>query len=171
MTEILEPGDYFGLGFLDYHVCGVVALTDAAIDRLPRARAAQLAAIDADLKMRDGVETRREFTHRRETVIASASKALPPRLAAFLCVVARFNGYEGRDPLIVGDEMTGPVPFVCNYLATDVEELGMALKQLSDLGAIEFLPPRGVRICDLDFLEYIAHCEEPAPDRVVGPVS
>lgn len=160
--EVLTAGDYFSLGFLDYHVCSAVARTDGAIECLPRARAAQLLELDPDLRARDGVETRREFTHRRETVKATASKALPQRLAAFLLVMARFNADEGRDPLIVNDEMTGPVPVVCTYLATDVDALGSALKQLSDLGAIELLPPRGVRICDLDFLAYIARCQEPA---------
>jgi len=166
--EILTAGDYFSLGFLDYHVCGAVARTDASVERLPRARAAQLAERDADLRVRDGVETRREFTHRRETVLAAASTALPQRLAAFLLVMARFNAYEGRDPLIVNDEMTGPVSVVCTYLATDVDAMGSALKQLSDLGAIELLPSHGVRICDLDFLAYIARCHEPASPGEAG---
>ena len=166
--EVLTAGDYFSLGFLDFHVCSAVARTDAAIERLPRARATQLAELDPDLRARDGVETRREFAHRRETVTASASKALPQRLAAFLLVMARFNADEGRDPLIVNDEMTGPVPVVCTYLATDVDALGSALKQLSDLGAIELVPPRGVQIRDLDFLAYIARCQEPASDGAVA---
>jgi CRP-like cAMP-binding protein len=160
--EILTAGDYFGLGFLDYHVCSAVARTDAAIECLPRALAAQLVDLDPEINARDGAETQREFTHRRETVIASASQALPQRLAAFLLVLARLNADEGRDPSIVHDEMTGPVPVVCTYLATDADALGSALKQLSDLGAIELLPPRGVRICDLDYLGYIARCQEPA---------
>ena len=143
-------------------VCSAVARTDAAIECLPRARAAQLMELDPDINARDGAETQREFTHRRETVIASASQALPQRLAAFLLLLARFNADEGRDPSIVHDEMTGPVPVVCTYLATDADALGSALKQLSDLGAIELLPPRGVRICDFDFLAYIAGCREPA---------
>ena len=168
--ETLQAGEYFSLGFLDYHVCSAVAGTDAAIECLPRGRAAQLAELDPDLKARDGVETQREFTHRRETVTASASKALPQRLAPCLLVVARLNADEGRDPLIVNDEMTGPVPVVCTYLATDVDSLGNALKQLSDLGAIELLPPRGVRICDLDFLAYIARCQEPASHDQAGRV-
>ena len=161
--ETLQAGEYFSLGFLDYHVCSAVAGTDAAIERLPRARAAHLAEVEPDLKARDGVEMQREFTHRRETIIAAATQALPQRVAAFLLVVERFNTYEGRDPLIVSDDMTGPVPVVCDYLATDADALGAALKQLSDLGAIEFLPPRGVRICDLDFLADFADCrQEPA---------
>ena len=65
--------------------------------------------------------------------------------------------------------MTGPVPVVCTYLAPDPEALGHALKQLSDLGAIELLPPRGVRICDLDFLAYIARCQEPSADAGAEP--
>ena len=160
--EVLAAGDYFSVGFLGYHVCSAIARTNATIECLPRARTAELAEIDPELKVRDGVETQREFAHRREIIIASASQALPQRLAAFLMVIARFNAYEGRDPLIVSDEMTGPVPVVCNYLATDAEALGSALKQLSDLGAIEHQQPRGVRICDLDFLAYIARCQEPA---------
>mgnify|MGYP001817917059 FL=1 len=166
--EVLTAGDYFSLGFLDYHACSAVARTECVIECLPRARAAQLAELDPDLRSRDGVETQREFTHRRETVMASASKALPQRLAAFLLVMARFNADEGRDPLIVNDEMTGPVPVVCTYLATDVDAFRSALKQLSDLGAIELLPPRGVRICDLDFLAYIARCQEPASHDGAG---
>jgi CRP-like cAMP-binding protein len=166
--EILQAGEYFSLGFLDYHVCSAVARTDAAIERRPRDRAAHLAEVDPDFKARDGVEIQREFTRRRETIISAATQALPQRLAAFLLVLERFNTYEGRDRLIVSDDMTGPVPVVCDYLATDADAIGGALKQLSDLGAIEFLPSRGVRICDLDFLACIANCQEPASDAEAG---
>lgn len=162
-VEILEAGSYFDLGFLTYHVCGAIALDSASIERLPRALAPRLAEIDPDLKSRDAIETQREFLHRRETVISSASQALTQRLAAFLSAVAQFNAYEGRHSLIISDDLTGPVSVVADYLGTDVDALGSALKQLSDLGAIECLPSRELQICDLDFLEYIANGEEGMP--------
>ena len=45
---------------------------------------------------------------------------------------------------------------VADYLATDIAALRQAMRQLRDLGAIEFAPPHGLRIRDLEFLEYIA---------------
>jgi CRP-like cAMP-binding protein len=153
-VERLGSGDYFGLGFLAHYAFAAIAVTDARLQRLPRAAAKPLAEIDARLRERDAIENQREFAHRREMMIAAGSQPLPQRLATFLGVLSRFNAHEGREPLMISDDIAGRV--VADYLATDIAALGQALRQLSDLGAIELVPPHGLRIRDLDFLEYIA---------------
>lgn len=152
--ERLGPGQYFGLGFLKHHACAALAISDSSVQRLPRSAAPAIAEIDANFRQRDAIENQREFTHRREMMIASGAQPLPQRLATFLSVTSRFNAYEGRDPQLISDDVTGLV--VADYLATDVEALSKALRQLGDLGAIEFDPPHGLRIRDLDFLEFIS---------------
>lgn len=154
VIELLDAGKYFGLGFLDHHVCGATAVTDAAVQAIAMPAARHIFKADPEIKKREALETQREFIHRRETLTASASQALPQRLAAFLAFISRFNTYEGRDPMIISDDTTCRV--VAEYLKTDIEALSKALKQLSDLGAVEIAPPADLRIRDLDFLEYIA---------------
>ena len=158
IVELLGAGNYFGLGFLDHYVCGAVTATDVTLQPISMSAAPRFAEMDLGLRQRITLETHREFDHRRETLTASASKALPQRLAAFLAFISRFNSYEGRDPLIISDDMTCGV--VAGYLSTDIETLGRALKQLGDLRAVEIAPPGDLRIRDLDFLEYIAGSEE-----------
>jgi CRP/FNR family transcriptional regulator len=153
-VERLRAGDYFGLGFLKYYACAAIAVTEARIQTLPREAAKSLAEIDPRLPQRDAIETQREFAHRREMMIAAGSQPLPQRLATFLGILSRFNAYEGRDPLMISEDVAGLV--VAVYLATDIAALRQAMRQLSDLGAIEFAPPHGLRIRDLEFLEYIA---------------
>jgi CRP/FNR family transcriptional regulator len=153
-VERLGAGEYFGLGFLPQYAYAAIAVTDARIQKLPRTVAKSLAEIDARLRQRDAIETKREFAHRRAMMIAAGAQPLPQRLATFLGVISRFNAYEGRDPLVISNDVTGLV--VADYLAIDVAALGQALRQLSDLGAIELAPPNGLRIRDLGFLEFIA---------------
>ncbi len=153
--ERLGPGDYFGLGFLKSHACAAIAVKDSRVQQLPRTAGPALFEIDAKYRERDAIETQREFTHHREMTLACRLQPLPQRLAAFLSVISGFNAYEGRDPLLIREDLTGLV--VANYLATDINALGQALKQLSDLGAVELEPPHGLRIRDLGFLDYIAN--------------
>lgn len=156
--ELVGAGDYIGLGFLGHHVAGALATMDTTLQVLPSAAAPGVAGIDATLKMREAVETRREFAHRRESLTAATTQPLVQRLAAFLSYLSRFNSYEGRDPLLIGDEITCQV--VSDYLGAEIEALAQALKQLCDLGAIEILEERGLRIRDTEFLDYIAGCKE-----------
>lgn len=156
--ELLGAGEYFGLGFLGHHIAGAIAVTDATLQVLPNAAAAGIARIDATLKLREAVETRREFVHRRESLTAAATQPLVQRLAAFLSYLSRCNSYEGRDPLVIGDEITCQV--VSDYLGAEIEALAQALKQLCDLGAVEILEESGLRIRDPEFLDYIAGCKE-----------
>ena len=158
IIELLGAGTYFGLGFLDHHVCGATAASDAVVQAIDSANTRHVVEIDPVLKKREALETQREFIHRRETLTASASQALPQRLAAFLAFISRFNTCEGRDPLVISDDITCRT--VAEYLKTEIKELSQALKQLSDLGAVELVPRAGLRIRDLDFLEYIAGTED-----------
>lgn len=162
IIELLGAGMHFGLGFLDHHVCGATAVTGAVVQTIATANMRHVVEIDPELKKREALETEREFIHRRETLTASASQALPQRLAAFLAFISRFNTYEGRDPLVISDDITCRT--VAEYLKTEIKELSKALKQLSDLGAVDVTPPNDLRIRDLDFLEYIAGTE----DRVLA---
>ena len=152
--ELLGPGDYFAIGFLGYHVGAATAVMNSLIHQLPRSAAPTLSEMDPNFAARDAVETQREFAHRREMMVASASsQPLCSRVAAFLGVLSRFNAYEGRDPLLLSNDVTGPV--VAAYFDTEVVALEEALNQLQDLGAIEFAPPDGLRIRDLELLERI----------------
>ena len=160
-VERLGPGNYFGLGFLTHYASAALAVTDSVIQTLPRSAAKVLVETDAKFRQRDAIDNQREFTHRREMMIAAGSQPLPQRLATFLGVISQYNTYEGRDPLIINDDMTGLV--VADYLATDVEALELALKQLSDLGAIEFSTPHGLRIRDQGFLQFVADAPTATP--------
>lgn len=153
--ERLGPGDYFGLGFLKRHACAAIAALDSSIHQLPRSAGPALSKIDAKYRERDAIEIRREFTHQREMAVACGSQPLSQRLAAFLSVISGLNTYEGRDPMLITDDLRGSV--VADYLATDINAIGQALKQLSELGAVELAPTHGLRICDLGFLDYIAN--------------
>jgi CRP/FNR family transcriptional regulator, anaerobic regulatory protein len=76
------------------------------------------------------------------------------RLAAFLVVLSRRNGVEGRDPLLIDEFLDCAV--VADYLALSADSLALAIVQLGKRGLVQATPNRGLRINDVETLQSLA---------------
>jgi len=152
--EHVETNGVFGLGYLDYHLYDAVALTDCAVSFWPRNAFGSLSDQVPGLEARQADAVEREFLHLRSSIVAAPADRPVSRLAAFLSVVSRMNGAEGRDPNVIDETMQGEV--VADYLHMDLETLGQALVELERRGLVQLEPPRGLRIIDPEGLDRFA---------------
>lgn len=76
------------------------------------------------------------------------------RAAAFLIVVSRNNGYEGRDPLVVFDDVRGGA--VAQFLNVDLELLAHALVEMQRRGLVSAMEDGNLHIDDLTALDHLS---------------
>ena len=107
--EIIEfafPGDIIGLGYLPTHVStakaivetGVCVITDADLDR----------ALTNDNRLFFKLEEagEREFDYLKNRSVNADPRSPIHRVANFLLALVSINVSEGREPLIVGDDVS-----------------------------------------------------------------
>ncbi len=84
---------------------------------------------------------------------AAFSKVLE-RTAAFFVVVSRNNGYEGRDPLIVTDDVSCGT--VSDFLGVDLDVLGRALLEMQRRGLVSPCEDGNLRLDDLAAIDRLS---------------
>jgi CRP/FNR family transcriptional regulator len=152
IVEFAFPGDLVGLGCLEYHVAGAQATMETSLSSLPRATYDPLLEKSPADKSRLAAAIEREVAFLKERQGRARPKPLA-RASALFVTLSRLNGYEGRDPAIITDELTCGV--VASYLDMSVDELALCLKELEARDLIE-AAPKGLRLKDCDALELLA---------------
>lgn len=152
--ERLGPGQMFGVGFLDHYIANAVVVEPSCISCWRREDLTPSFRDAPTMREREAVETTREFEHRKALVLSSRSKEVSRRIAGFLCLAARFNARDGRDPYLI-DEALDPSA-LASLLQIDVDTLGRGLVALERLGLIVPEGRCSVRICDLAALSAFA---------------
>jgi CRP/FNR family transcriptional regulator, anaerobic regulatory protein len=153
LVEELGPEQVFGLGFLDTYIYDAVALVETSVSCWSKAALSFLEELDPLVLQRQGLETEREFVHRREALTAGAPLGALRRLAGFLCVASRVNATDGRDPLVIDESVD--CASVASFLRIDVDELGQALVALQKKGLVAFDPPHGLRLHNIEALQLL----------------
>lgn len=81
-------------------------------------------------------------------------QALLERTAAFFVVVSRNNAYEGRDPLVVTDDLRCGV--VSSFLGVDIDAMGRALRELERRGWVSTDAEGRLHLDDLAALDQLS---------------
>ncbi len=81
-------------------------------------------------------------------------RSIVERTAAFLIVVSRNNGYEGRDPSLITDDLRCGT--VADMLGFDIDVLGLALRDLHERGLVDCDEKGGLRLKDIQALDRVS---------------
>ena len=76
------------------------------------------------------------------------------RTAAFFVVVSRNNGYEGRDPLVVTDDVHSGA--VSDFLGLELDVLGRALLEMQRRGMVSPCDDGNLRLDDLQAIDRLS---------------
>ena len=153
VIEFAFPGDIIGLGRMPSHVStaramvetDVCAITDVDLDR----------ALTNDsrlfFKLAEAVDCEFDYLKSRSL----NADLLPPirRLANFLLAIASINVSEGREALIVTDDVSSG--YVAEQLQMSIDTLAMELMRLRQSGLLD-VSDKGLRILDTAALETLA---------------
>ena len=85
---------------------------------------------------------------------AEAFRSVLERTAALLVVLSRNNGYEGRDPLIVTDDMSSGT--VSTLLGIELDTLARALLEMQRRGMVAPGHDGALRLTDLDAIDRLS---------------
>ena len=154
--EIIEfafPGDVIGFGHLEAHISTAQAMVETVVSTVTSYDFEQLLGADDHLAVRLSAATDREFDFLRERAIESGKGKPVERLASFLTALSHMSANEGRDPMIVTDEVSSGV--VAERLDMSIDALGHALRELESRGMVR-PTPKGLRISNLSGLEQLA---------------
>jgi len=154
--EIIEfafPGDIIGLGHLETHITTAQAMVDTVVSIVPASEFEHALDIDGELAARLAAAGDREFDYLRKRAIDSGKGKPVERLAAYLSVLSHISAEEGRDPLVVSDELASGT--VAEQLDMSIDGLSYALCELERLGIVR-ASSEGLRISDLNGLENLA---------------
>ncbi len=81
-------------------------------------------------------------------------RSIVERTAAFLIVVSRNNGYEGRDPSLITDDLACGT--VADMLGFDIDVLGLALRDLQERGLVACEGENNLRLKDIEALDRVS---------------
>lgn len=151
LLDIIHPGDFVGLGYLDRHACHARAERPTVVTCLSDHLVAALAGANAAFASRIDDAQRAEMEIVRSRATRPGRRRPLIRAAAFLLVTSANNVSEGRDPSVISDELQCGT--VARYLDLELGQLGEALRQLADLGIVAAGPGHALRIIDLPALE------------------
>ena len=150
--DLAQPGDFVGLGFIEYHSSSAYAMSDCVVRSYSPSEFAQLADFNPALREQEAAAIAREFDVRKAECLAEASKkSTAQRLAGYLLVVARMNTMEGREPNVV------PATINCGFLTSlfdvSLEDLAAATKELHHAQLLELDDQQRAVIADHEGLE------------------
>lgn len=153
MFECAFPGDVIGLGYLPDHTSSAVAMVDTVVSVMPTDTLEQRLASDDRLALSLAAAGEREFEFLRAKSVRSA--LLPPlqKVANYLLAVASIEQSEGRESVLVSDEVASG--FVASQLRMSIDTLSMALLSLRRSGIVDLTGNR-LKIVDVDRLEAVA---------------
>jgi len=150
--DLAEPGDFVGLGFIEYHSSSAYAMTGCVVRSYSPSEFAQLADCDPALREQEAAAIAREFNVRKAECLEEASrKTTAQRLAGYLLVVARMNTMEGREPNLV--PATINCGFLTNLFDVSLEDLAAATKELHQAQLLKLDDQERAVIADFERLE------------------
>ncbi len=91
---------------------------------------------------------------RTDAETAAIFKSAIERTAAFFVVVSRNNGYEGRDPAIIYDEMTCGT--VAGMLGIDIDMLAAVLVEMKGRGLVDASDTGSLQLRDIEALDRLS---------------
>ena len=153
VIEFAFPGDIIGLGYLPTHVSTAAAIVESCVSVVTDADLDRALTIDNRLFFRLVEAGEREFDYLKNRTLKADPHPPIQRVANFLLAVVRINVSEGREPLLVADDVSSG--YVAEQLQMTIDALAKALLSLRCSGLVE-LSDRGLRIVDVAALETLA---------------
>ena len=154
--EIIEfafPGDIVGFGHLETHISTAQAMVETVVSTVTAYDFEQLLCTDDHLAARLSTTADREFDFLRERAVESGKGKPVERLASFLTALSHMSANDGRDPMIVTDEVSSGL--VAEHLDMSIDALGRALRELESRGMVS-PTAGGLRISNMNGLEKLA---------------
>lgn len=135
VVEMVFPGGYLGLGFLEHHIHSAMAVVPSRVTLFQLDDINELCETSPEARDKQALATEREFAARRRQLTgAAAETSTVSRVAAFLSAISQINEGEGRDPHVVTAGLKSGD--VASFLGLDVETLATALGELQERGLI-----------------------------------
>jgi CRP-like cAMP-binding protein len=154
VLEMLFPGSYVGMGFLERHVDSAMAVVPAVLTEFPLSAISDLCAASTEARDRQAMQTEREFEARRRELVPDSDELPVRRVAAFLSAMYHMNRHEGRNPEYIAEFLkTGEV---AAFLDLDVDALARALAALKHRGIVDRAENGGLVLLDLNTLEQLS---------------
>ena len=154
--EIIEfafPGDIIGLGKLSHGLSTAKATVATVVTIIAEPDLERMLLADHQLSLRHSIAGEREFDYLRDKAINTRKRSPVERVASYLVVVANVNLTEGRDAMLVPNEICSG--FVAERLQMSVDTLTIALLNLQKKGLIA-ATTGGLRITNFTELESFA---------------
>ena len=154
VVEMLFPGSFLGLGFLEHQIDSAMAVVPCRVTEFDPSAAAALCAESSEARDRQAALTEREFAARRRELVPDTADRPVRRVAAFLSAMVHMNRQEGRNPTVIAEFLkTGDV---AAFLDLKVEALAAALADLSGRGLVTPADNSGLIVLDLEALDRLA---------------
>jgi CRP/FNR family transcriptional regulator len=154
IVEFAFPGDIVGFGHLQSHVSTAQALVETTVSLVSADEFDDLLETDGQLAARFAAAGDREFDYVREVTVRSGDGKPVERVASFLSALSHMSEMEGRDPMLVADEIRSGE--VAEHLDLTVDGLVAALRELERRGMVTVAGNGRLRISDLPALEKLA---------------
>jgi len=154
--EIIEfafPGDMIGFGHLEQHISTAQAMVDTTVSVVSAEEFERTLDSDGQLAARLAAAADREFDYLRARAIESTKGKPVERVASLLSALSHLSANEGRDPLLIGDDI--PSGYVASHLGMTIDGLMGALRELEQRGVVRSTKS-GLQISDLCALESLA---------------
>jgi CRP/FNR family transcriptional regulator len=153
VIEFAFPGDMIGFGHLEAHVSTAQAMVETSVSLVSAEAFKEALAGDASLAARVSAAADRDFDFLRARAIKSGLGKPIERVASFLAALSQLSAHEGRDPMLVTDDI--PSGVVAGHLDMTIDGLVRALRELEQRGVLRSTEA-GLRIADLSALEKLA---------------
>jgi CRP/FNR family transcriptional regulator len=154
--EIIEfafPGDMIGFGHMEAHISTAQAMVETVVSTVPTQEFEHALSGDDHLAGRLSAAADREFDFLRARAVESGKDKPVERLASFLAALSHMSADEGRDPMIVTDEVASGL--VAERLDMTIDVLARALRELERRGMVRSTA-KGLRIANIGALEELA---------------
>jgi CRP/FNR family transcriptional regulator len=155
VVEMLFPGSFIGLGFLERQIDSAMAVVPSRLTSFPLSAISSLCAAYPEAHERQALQTEREFEARRRELIPDSDELPVRRVAAFLSAMHHMNRHEGRNSDDIAEFLkTGDV---ASFLNLEVDALARALADLKDRGLVESAANGGLRLLHPGALEHLSN--------------
>jgi CRP/FNR family transcriptional regulator len=154
VVEMVFPGTFVGLGFLEHHIHSVMAVVPSRLTAFPLSSIGEFCSASAEVRESQAVQTEREFAARRRQLNPETAETPVRRVAAFLSAMHYMNRHEGRNAAYIAEFLkTGDV---AAFLDLEVAALAEALAELKERGLVERAENGGLHLLDPDALEKLS---------------
>jgi CRP/FNR family transcriptional regulator len=153
IIEFAFPGNIIGLGSLATHVSTAKAMVETCVSIITDADLERALKNDNRLFFRLVEAREREFDYLKTRSLNADPRSPIQRIANFLLAIVSINVSEGREPLIVADDVSSG--YVAEQLQMSIDTLAKALLSLRRSGLVD-VSEDGLRILDIAALETLA---------------